>query len=43
VFVSQVLGNEKVGLEEVDDGVWSVYFYDRLMARLDDRTWKLTA
>ena len=43
VFVSQALGNEHVGLEEVADGVWSLYFYDRLLARLDERTWKLSA
>ena len=43
VFVSQALGGEHVGLEEVEDGVWSVSFYDRLLARLDERTWKLSA
>ena len=43
VFVSQALGGEQVGLEEVEDGVWSVSFYDRLLARLDERTWKLSA
>ena len=43
VFVSQALGGEHVGLEEVADGVWSVSFYDRLLARLDERTWKLSA
>ena len=40
VFVSQALGGEHVGLE---DGVWSVSFYGRLLARLDERTWKLSA
>ena len=43
VSVSQALGGEHVGLEEVGDGVWSVCFYDRLLARLDERTWKLSA
>ena len=43
VFVSQALGGETVGLEEVADGVWSVSFFDRLLARLDERTWKLSA
>ena len=41
--MSQALGGETVGLEEVADGVWSVSFYDRLLARLDERTWKLSA
>ena len=37
VFVSQALKQEWIGLEEVDDGLWSVYFYDVLLARLDER------
>ena len=37
LFVSQALAHEWVGLEEVEDGVWSLYFYDRLLARLDER------
>jgi hypothetical protein len=24
-------------LEEVDDGVWSIYFYTRLLARISER------
>ena len=43
IFVSQTLGHEHIGLEETADGVWDVYFFDRLLARLDERTWKLTA
>ena len=43
VFVSQALGGERVGLEETADGVWDLYFCDRLLARLDERTWKLSA
>jgi hypothetical protein len=30
-----------VGLEEVDDGIWSIYFYDVLLARLDERDYTL--
>jgi putative transposase len=26
LFISQVLNEEPVGLEEVDNGIWSVYF-----------------
>lgn len=29
-----------VGLEETDDGLWSVYFYDVLLARLDERDFR---
>ena len=42
-FVSQTLSHEHIGLEETADGVWDLYFFDRLLARLDERTWKLTA
>ena len=42
-FVSQTLAHEHIGFEEVADGVWDLYFFDRLLARLDERTWKLTA
>lgn len=37
LFISQALNQEWIGLEEVEDGVWSVYFYDVLLARLDER------
>ena len=43
IFVSQTLGHEHIGLEETADGVWDLYFFDCLLARLDERTWKLTA
>ena len=34
VFVSEVLVGEPVGLEEVDEGTWSLYFGSLLLARL---------
>lgn len=37
VFVSEVLGREPVGLEEVDDGLWSVHFGPVLLGRYDQR------
>ncbi|MGH7288700.1 MAG: integrase core domain-containing protein [Myxococcota bacterium] len=43
IFVSQALAQQWIGFEETDDGVWSVYFYDVLIARLDERTFKLSA
>ncbi len=42
-FVSQALSLVYVGFDEFDDGVWSLYFYDRLLARLDERDFKLRA
>lgn len=41
LFISQVLNDEYVGLEEVDDGIWSVYFGDVLIGRFDERELKL--
>jgi transposase InsO family protein len=41
-FVSQTLSREHIGFEEVADGIWDLYFFDRLLARLDERTWRLT-
>jgi transposase InsO family protein len=41
IFVSQALAHQPIGLEEIDDGVWSIYFYDTLLARVDERNWKV--
>jgi transposase InsO family protein len=41
LFVSEVLGREPVGLEEVDDGIWSLYFGPLLLARFDERERRL--
>ncbi len=37
LFLSQALKQEWIGLEEVEDGIWSITFYDVLLARLDER------
>jgi putative transposase len=41
LFVSSVLIGEQVALEEIDDGVWSVYYYRLLLGRLDVRKWQI--
>ena len=41
LFLSDTLLQEWIGLEETQDGVWSIYFYDVLLARLDERDYKL--
>jgi transposase InsO family protein len=41
VFLSQALKQEWIALDEIDDRLWSVYFYDVLLARLDERTMTL--
>ena len=41
LFISQVLNEEPVGLEEIHDGIWSVYFGPVLLGRFDERELKL--
>ena len=40
-FLSELLIGEDVALEEIADGKWSIYFYDLLLARLDQRAGKI--
>ena len=42
LFLSQVLIGHDVAFEEIGDRLWSVYFYDLLLARLDERTFELS-
>ena len=42
IFVSQALEGEYVGLEEVDSNIWSVHFYNTLLARFNENNYKLT-
>jgi putative transposase len=37
LFLSSNLLGETVALEEIDDGIWSIYYYDVLIARFDER------
>jgi transposase InsO family protein len=37
IFTSKTLCGEWVGLEEIDDGVWSLYYGPVLLARFDER------
>ena len=37
IFVSKTLAGEVIALEEVDDGIWSVYYGEVLLARFDER------
>lgn len=43
LFISAALKQDWIGLEEIDDGIWAVYFYDVLLARFDERDRKLHA
>jgi putative transposase len=40
-FLSDTLLQELVGFEETADGIWSIYFYEVLLARLDERDFSL--
>lgn len=42
LFLSEVLIGHRVALEEIADGIWSIYFYRLLLARLDERTFALS-
>jgi len=43
IFTSKTLRGEWIGLEEIDDGVWSLYYGPVLLARFDEREMKLYA
>lgn len=43
LHVTEILAGERVGFEEVDDGIWIVSFAALRLARFDDRTRTLTA
>ena len=37
LYLTNSLVNQDIGLEETDDGVWSIYFNTVLIATLDER------
>jgi putative transposase len=41
LFLSDTWLQERIALEETSDGIWSIYFYDVLLARLAERDFKL--
>ncbi|MGH2626538.1 MAG: helix-turn-helix domain-containing protein [Anaerolineales bacterium] len=43
IFLSQALKQAWIGLEEIDDGLWAIYFYNVQLARLQERDFKLYA
>jgi transposase InsO family protein len=40
-FISEVLPKEALGLEEIADGIWSIFFHHVLLARFDERDGRL--
>lgn len=43
LFLTEVLGGEDVGFEEIDEGIWMLFFDTMRLARFDERTHRLTA
>lgn len=41
-FLSNALAGERIGLEEVDDGIWNIVYYTTLLGRIDERTLEIT-
>lgn len=41
-FLSQALNGETIGLEEIQDGLWSILYYDTLLGRYDEHTHTIT-
>jgi hypothetical protein len=40
IFTSKTLSGERVGLEEIDHDIWSLYYGPVLLARFDEREMK---
>jgi len=43
LFIANALKQHVLGLEEVDDGIWSIYFCNVLLARVDERDYIIRA
>jgi putative transposase len=43
LFLTEVLGGEDIGFEEIDDGIWLLFFGTIRLARFDERTHRLSA
>lgn len=41
ISVSHIFAGEYIGLEEIDDGIWEVYYGPIWLGRLDERFMKI--
>jgi hypothetical protein len=41
-FLSQALNGDDIGLEQVEDDLWNILYYDVLLGRFDQRTKTIT-
>ena len=42
IFLSQALNGETIGLEEIQDGLWNILYYETLLGRFDERSKTIT-
>ena len=42
IFLSQTLNGEHIGLEEIQDGLWNILYYQTLLGRFDERKKTIT-
>jgi hypothetical protein len=43
LYLTEALRGQDIGFEEVDDGIWMLYFATVRVARFDERTRQITA
>jgi len=41
-FLSQALNGETIALEQIDDAIWNILYYDTLLGRYDERNTRIT-
>lgn len=41
-FLSHALSGQDIALEEVEDGIWNIVYYQTLLGRIDERTARIT-
>lgn len=41
LFIGEAFQHETIGLEEIDEGIWSIFFSQQLLARFDERNFTL--
>jgi len=41
LFIANALKQHHIGLEETDDGIWSIHFCPVLLGRLDEQDYRI--
>ena len=41
-FLSNALKGEDIGMEEIDDGIWNIVYYNTILGRIDRKTGQIT-